>query len=655
ATKSTVLSPPKQTGGRSPYQYSLNGGAFGNAATFNNLAAGTYSLRVRDANGCEDTESVSLAGGSNPTLSSTTTPPSCNQTNGSITAQATGGRSPYQYSLNGGAFGNTATFNNLAAGTYSLRVRDANGCEDTESVSLSGGSNPTLSSTTTPPSCNQTNGSITAQATGGRSPYQYSLNGGAFGNTATFNNLAAGTYSLRVRDANGCEDTESVSLAGGSNPTLSSTTTQPSCNQTNGSITARATGGRSPYQYSLNGGAFGNAATFNNLAAGTYSLRVRDANGCEANQNVILDNSSDNLTVILAGVVQPTCAGNDGRITVQTTGGEAPLAFSLNGTNFSNTAVFSGLAPGNYNIFVRDAKGCQASASVDLNDPKAGLMNAAISVESNLTQCIGQSLNISGNLPQGTSGQWTAIPSFGVQFANASSRNTNITTSQSGTYTISWTLSTGICQNYSKAQFTLTVPPKPEAENDSVQDVNNDIVVRILDNDITSELVAVSIIENPNSGTVQVRSDNTVLYAPNQGASGNDRFTYQICLTTCPAVCDIATVDLAVGDGVCDLDNVDDRIIFPEGITPNGDGFNDFLKFVIVDEIGCPTNYAKSDISIYNRWNDKVYHQEPYQNAWNGTSNDGKELPPGTYYYALRVRRTNKKDYVRFGHITIFR
>ncbi|NJL75701.1 MAG: hypothetical protein HC892_12425, partial [Saprospiraceae bacterium] len=122
-------------------------------------------------------QTINIVTGSNPTLSSTTTPPSCNQTNGSITAQATGGRSPYQYSLNGGAFGNTATFNNLAAGTYSLRVRDANGCEDTESISLAGGSNPTLSSTTTPPSCNQTNGSITAQATGGRSPYQYSLNG----------------------------------------------------------------------------------------------------------------------------------------------------------------------------------------------------------------------------------------------------------------------------------------------------------------------------------------------------------------------------------------------------------------------------------------------------------------------------------------------
>ena len=54
-----------------------------------------------------------------------------------------------------------------------------------------------------------------------------------------------------------------------------------SCGLSNGSVTIGAvTGGTAPYTYSFNGGAYGAATSFPNLAAGTYTISVKDANGC---------------------------------------------------------------------------------------------------------------------------------------------------------------------------------------------------------------------------------------------------------------------------------------------------------------------------------------------------------------------------------------
>ncbi|MBK9488175.1 MAG: gliding motility-associated C-terminal domain-containing protein [Haliscomenobacter sp.] len=68
-----------------------------------------------------------------------------------------------------------------------------------------------------------------------------------------------------------------------------------------------------------------------------------------------------------------------------------------------------------------------------------------------------------------------------------------------------------------------------------------------------------------------------------------------------------------------------------------------------------PSNYIKSDITIFNRWGYKVFVQEPYDNQWKGTSRNGEELPPGVYYYVLRIRPEGRKEFVKFGSVSIFK
>ncbi len=439
-------------------------------------------------------------------------------------------------------------------------------------------------------------------------------------------------------------------------PNLSVSSNNPGCNQNNGSITAQASGGQSPYQFRLNGGAFQSNGTFSNLGAGSYTITVRDANGCEATQSVnLVSSSAPNLTI--SNTTQPGCNQNNGSITAQASGGQSPYQFRLNGGAFQSNGTFSNLGAGSYTITVRDANGCEATQSVNLQNPAGGLAAASIT-GGDIELCVGASRNITANLPSGTIGRWIA-DSDAISFGDNNNRITSIFASKPGIYTLTWTLSALGCANYSSASIELTVLSEPAANDDGLFTIPKDTIMNllVLDNDRFDGNIKLSIIIPPTQGIVQVMTGSAIQLQTLSEATGEDRLTYRICLQQCPNLCDTAIVRWTIEEeeGICNLEKIDPRVIFPEGITPNGDGYNEALEFKIVDKIGCPTNYAQSDISIFNRWGDRVFYQEPYENGWNGTTNDGKKLPPGVYYYTLRVRRSGKKDYVRFGNVTIFR
>jgi len=137
-------------------------------------------------------------------------------------------------------------------------------------------------SQTNPSSCAAQDGSITASGSGGKSPYQFAINTGSYSSVALFPNLSAGTYTLKIKDSNGCEQTVDVVLtAPGSTLTATSTNTADTqCVSNNGIIEVNASGGSAPYQYKIGTGAFGSASSFANLAEGSYAVTVKDGSGC---------------------------------------------------------------------------------------------------------------------------------------------------------------------------------------------------------------------------------------------------------------------------------------------------------------------------------------------------------------------------------------
>lgn len=166
---------------------------------------------------------------------------------------------------------------------------------DTVFVKKSLGPNITVSKTDA--TCS-TNGSITVTATSGQPPYEYSINGGTtFQSSNVFNNLPPATYSVTSRTVgttcNSAVQQVTINLIN----TLTITVTKVDANCTGGSITINASGGTTPYQYSINGGStYQSGNNFTGLAGGTYNVMVRDAATCTATQQVTLT-FTNNLTV----------------------------------------------------------------------------------------------------------------------------------------------------------------------------------------------------------------------------------------------------------------------------------------------------------------------------------------------------------------------
>src|SRR5437773_6158939 len=367
------------SGGTSPYTFSKDGVTFGASGTFSNLAAGSYTITVKDANGCTTTQGVTITQPSaalSSSISSQTNVACFGGSTGSVTVSASGGTAPYTFSKDGVNFGASGTFGSLAAGSYTITVKDANGCTTTQPVTITQPASAlgsSISSQTNVDCFGGSTGSVTVAGSGGTSPYTYAIDGTTFGNSGTFGSLAAGSYTITVKDANGCTTTQPVTItqpAAALSSSISSQTNVACFGSSTGSVTVSGSGGTTPYTYSIDGTNFGNSGTFSNLAAGSYTITVKDANGCTTTQPVTITQPASGLTAS-ALATNPACSTGTGSITVTASGGTGALSYSIDGTNFQASNVFNDLASGSYTITVKDANGCTTTTGATVTIPTA--------------------------------------------------------------------------------------------------------------------------------------------------------------------------------------------------------------------------------------------------------------------------------------------
>jgi hypothetical protein len=302
-------------------------------------------------------------------VTSTATNPKCaGSAMGKISFAPTGGNAPYTYKWAKGVTTGTGTGTSilgLSAGTYSVTVNSANGCSKIFSQTLTEPSVLNVTASSTNILCyGQKIGSIDATVSGGTTPYTYNWGGGVTSQDRT--GLTAGTYSLTVLDAQGCNATISKTIT---QPTailsVSGTITQANCGGTMGSINITAVGGTTPYTY--NWGAAITSEDRTGLAAGNYTVTVTDANSC----TVVRAFSVTQPTRLALSTVltHPTCPTPvaDGAIDLSVTGGTSPYNYDwadVVGTNNSQDRI--GLSVGTYTVVVTDANGCTATISATL-------------------------------------------------------------------------------------------------------------------------------------------------------------------------------------------------------------------------------------------------------------------------------------------------
>jgi gliding motility-associated-like protein len=678
-----------------PIKYSIDGVNYQTNPTFSGLPPGRYPVNIIDGNGGSYLWTTYLYPLCTLTPTATVVNADCGSQDGSIMAQVTDGFPPYQYSIDGVNYQLGNTFTGLAAGNYTVLVKDGAGTIAAANASVASNC-PTLTATATAAMCGNADGTITCfPGSLGTSPYQYSIDGIHFQSSGFFSGLPVGNYTVTMRDANNFTAETTVGVPN-TCITVAATPSASFCSQADGALAVTVSGGTSPYLYSIDGVNFQTSGSFTSLAAATYTVTVKDAAGNIATSYATITNIAGPSLSVQSSPA--TCAGNDGSLALTGAGGTPPFQYSLDNATWQTSNGFAGLTPGNYLPYIKDAIGCIAlfPATVTLtNDLSASAGNAQ-------TICEGKSvtLNASSN---GSGFTWSPITGLNNPNILQPSANPSTTT----TYTL--TSTRGVCQQQAPVTVTIKPAPIPNAGQDttvcygeSVQlngsgglsytwspatGLNNptisDPIVQKPDQSISYQLSVTD--QNscsslqPATVTVHVTPpaelstchDTSVLtgeplqlqavdvnnsgfttynWTPTDGlnspliatpiATITTSTTYTVTAQT-PAGCEAtATLNIKVYYSI--------GLFVPNAFTPNGDGHNDILKVI-------PYGIRQLQyFAIFNRWGQRIFYTENPSQGWDGTIN-GQPQPSGPFVWMASGIDLNGRLIERKGSTVLIR
>lgn len=375
SSSSTTLS-ANVTGGTAPLSYQWNNGT---AASSVVVGQGNYSVIVTDAVSCTGTQFYNLVAPSALAISFTTVDVSVNGgSDGQASVIVSGGTAPYSYSWSPGGQ-TTANISGLPYGIYTVTVTDANGCVISGSVVVNeprcNGFNVTATSTNV--SCyGSNNGSGTALAIGGTTPYTYLWNTTPGQTTAIASSLQAGVYTVVVTDANSCLQTANIVVTEPSILTNVMNQTNPSTiGGTNGSATANPFGGLSPFSYSWSNG--GTTQTISGLSEGVYVVTITDMNGCTKVDSVMLLEPPCNHIALSVVTSNVSCNGGSTGVALSVlTGAMAPI--TINWSNGQSGPTASGMPAGNYTVTITDANNCSLFNTFTITQPSVLSTGASV-------------------------------------------------------------------------------------------------------------------------------------------------------------------------------------------------------------------------------------------------------------------------------------
>jgi len=406
----------------------------------------------------------------------------------------------------------------------------------------------------------------------------------------------------------------SVEVGGTGSVTVSTNITSPCPGESGGSIDVTVAGGTSPFSFSwsLGGNQISTSEDLANVSAGTYVLVVSDAGGAEIENTEIV---VPDAIVISDSQITDAADGNaNGSVDITVAGSGLQYSWSDGTMNEDLNNVM----PGTFMVTITDANGC------DL-------------IETFTVGGTGGELDFSFEFDDYNGAD---ISCFGECDASI----TAAATGGSGGYTFAWSSGettasvTGVCAG----EVSVTV-----TDSDGASISRNRMVVA------PDELaVNVATTSSPNGTEGSALAEVTggtesYTYRWNDAdppsttrlISMLDRGSYTVIITDANG-CQTSNTGVVGGtDSECGTG----RLV----ITPNGDAKNDVLT------IAC-TDGTDNELEIYNRHGELVFGMDNYDNSWQGTENDGDELPDGGYFWVLRVRNgQGLEQYV--GHVTILR
>ncbi len=693
--------------GTGPYTISWTGPggplpAFNDILTITGLSAGLYSVNVTDALGVTGIASVTII---EPAVFDasvlTINDKLCfGNANGSVTFNIVGGSAPYTITWTEGSTPRTEIVNappynatNVLPGTYSFTVASAGTCgsKTIPNVTLTDPAQLNITGIDWKNPCfGQTNGSVIVTASGGTGVLTYSLTGQPDNNNGIFNNLPIGNYTVSLTDANSCTATTTLPLTGTltENPDINIAVVPPAfllCSYDLGTIDITVTGGTPGYTYSWNSVP---VSTDEDLTAskGNYTVIVTDAIGCtKTKANNIIDGPSD-IAITAPTVISAKCSSwlegsvDVGSITLGTvSGGTGPYSitwsYPVGSTTLGN--VLNGLSGGRYDYSIEDANGCIYIDSVRVPSDPNYVIDAFILKDTTL--CGSASFDLEA-LPQNDDPvvgrtytyKWNNVPLFATPLQSGANPIFSINPMSTTRYYVQ-IKNDGDCVDTASAKITiypkinLSVPPYISALRRGDNILVKDTIISILQGNTYN----LDVIAESNLYPTKFKWEPNFLFEPDTSWNSSIYIDKEI-LAQIPQnrmvtlkdpdtkrqtpfiLVDIkAVTNKGCKDSLRLYTKIVDNIAFGNVFSPNDDGINDVWLV--------PKDYLFPDLSIeiFNRWGARVWSASGDKAArgWNGKTDNGKELPIGTYYYVVKfnVNTSDGNWKPLTGSVTIIR
>jgi len=659
------------SGGKGTLRYSLDNITFQPSNTFIGLITGTYSIYVADD--CDTVSAIDAAIITGPIpividVVVITDVNTCYGDNtGTITVTASGGTGNYEYSVDNGVnYQPGNLFTGLYAGPYFISVRDDDGCTSADStVNINQPDELLITSyiVTHSSECNipANVGEIEiVTVTGGTPGYQYAVTGYPLQASSVFSGLSEGNYTITVQDANGCEVTIDTSVV--LKPAMSVVLEKVdiSCNGlTDGSISVDISNGTPAYTYLWSNGE--TTPSISNLPAGTYSVTVTDSNfpnSCVANESVEI--IQPDAMQIAINLKDKFCINSDpknpvlanGAINVDPTGGTPAYTYSWTGPGgYSSTSDYiTNLEPGTYSLTITDSRGCIQTVDTIIAEDESFDIVITVSSDTNTICSYADGVNFEVNFTAADTLIWQYTPTQGVVPPNDTIEVSVSPYSFTDYPLISTEYLVKALNEYCEDYY-----PGSSADPKVFITVNQGLGLYITDNnDVEIDTVKIKF-----EGTEELygRVLNTTVSATYNWnpTIGVENPISQITKIT-PSESMWYYLIGESSDGCVEADSVYFNFIPDvtpsDGFSPNGDGINDFWYIQEID------NFPNNVVQVFNRWGTKVFYQKGYSNLdenkrWDGTIENGKELPTGTYYYIINLNESQGTP--QTGPVTIVR
>ncbi|MEX0813306.1 MAG: choice-of-anchor L domain-containing protein [Chitinophagales bacterium] len=596
-----------------------------NTDTINNLSAGTYTLTVTDAGGCEGIDSVTILQTSSINIDSITgNAISCyNGNDGSATVFYSDGTPPYQVVWNNQQTGNTA--NNLSAGIYTVNVTDSNGCNNSTSITIEQADSIEVAVNTTDVACSgSANGTAEANIIGQFPPYLIEWSNGDIGSIA--DGLSSGTHQLTVTDSNACSIVRSFNISD-MNPILFNlSATDVSCagRADGAALLSQVSGGTTPYQYEWSTSDTLN--TIDSLSAGNYLVTITDDSGCFVIDSVIVD--APMPLDFTSDISDADCAGGDnGMASITASGGTAPYDFLWENGQTGNT--ITGLLAGEYPFTITDDNNCELVDTISIITTELTLDELTVNDES----CPGEE--------------------DGAVFVSAAGGTEPYTYTLIGVDSLSEGVFTGLSGG-ATYQLQVTDAASCVFHQEIIINQSDEITVDFVEEELNIELG-----ESIEIEPVILPEDNgtyNYIWEPSTGLNCTD------CSTPIATPPGESIYQLTVYDsfGCAYSNEIKVNVEFPTAqvhlpnvFSPNNDGIND-----VVSIYGNTAKVKSIHLMIFDAWGEKIFDTRDLTTAikgWDGTYK-GQALSPGVYTYSLNTIFEHQiKADKKHGSITLIR